>query len=313
MIRRLVIAILGLALLGGAGFWFLTNPALLPPPALPDAYQPDLANGEYVFYAGGCSSCHAAPGAKGEAKKLLVGGLSLKTDFGTFHVPNITPDPNTGIGGWSAADFVTAMTRGVSPAGEHYYPAFPYTSYQRMKVADLIDLKAFLDTLPAATSEVPAHELGFPFNIRRGLGLWKLVYLDGRPFEPDARLGEVANRGAYLVSGPGHCSECHSPRDPLGGIDRGRAFSGAPSPEGDGRVPNITPDPTGIGDWSEKDIVDALKTGFTPEFDSFGGSMVAVQENMAHLSDTDLAAIAAYLKSLPAIPSAPAPAAAQGG
>ena len=307
MLRRLVVALIGIAALGAAGFWFLTDPALLPPPEIPAEYVADLANGEMMFHAGGCSSCHAAPGAKGEEKKRLVGGLAMKTPFGTFHAPNISPDPNTGIGGWSNAEFVAAMTRGVGRSGEHLYPAFPYTSYQRMKVTDLLDLKAYLDTLPAATSDVPDHELGFPFSIRRGLGLWKLVYLDGRPFTPQPIRSEEANRGAYLVEGPGHCAECHSPRDPFGGIDRGRAFSGGPAPEGDGHIPNITPDATGIGDWSASDIAYALKSGFMPDFDSFGGSMVAVQENLAHLSDADLAAIAAYLKSLPAIASTPAP------
>ncbi|MCC2113149.1 MAG: c-type cytochrome, partial [Hyphomicrobiales bacterium] len=168
---RYLIAIIGFVAIVGAALWLLTEPSLLPPPEVPEK-APDLANGEYMFFAGGCASCHAAPGTKGEAKKRLSGGLALKTPFGTFNVPNISPDRQAGIGGWTTADFVAAMTRGVSPDGRHYYPAFPYTSYQRMKVADLVDLKAYLDTLPPVSSTVPGHDLAFPFNIRRGLGLW---------------------------------------------------------------------------------------------------------------------------------------------
>ncbi len=312
--RRYLIAIIGLAAVAGAAFWLLTEPSLLPPPDVPEK-APDLANGEYMFFAGGCASCHAAPGAKGEAKLRLTGGLEMKTHFGTFNVPNISPDREAGIGGWTNADFVAAMTRGVSPDGRHYYPAFPYTSYQRMTAADLIDLKGFIDSLPPVATAVADHDLRFPFSIRRGLGLWKLVYLDGMEFTPDPALNAEQNRGAYLATGPGHCIECHSPRDPFGGLDRGRAFAGGPAAEGDGWVPNLTPDPTGLADWSAREIASSLKDGFLPDFDSFGGAMVAVQENTARLTDADRAAIAAFLKSLRPIANAPAPkpAASDGG
>ncbi|MCC2110917.1 MAG: alkylated DNA repair protein, partial [Hyphomicrobiales bacterium] len=203
--RRFLTALVGMAVVLSAGFWFLTEPGLLPPPAIPADYTPDLANGETMFWAGGCASCHAAPGAKGEAKYALTGGLELKTPFGLFRVPNISSDPQSGIGNWSIEDFVRAMTRGVSPKGEHYYPAFPYTSYQRMAVTDLIDLKAFLDSLRPMPGSVRGHELAFPYNQRRALGLWKLVYLDGKPFQPNIQLDAATNRGAYLVEGPGHC------------------------------------------------------------------------------------------------------------
>lgn len=270
---------------------------------------PDLENGKKMFFAGGCSSCHAAPASrqcdnpKTADPFRLVGGRCLKTPFGTFHVPNITPDKEAGIGGWTDAQFIAAMREGVSPDGEHYYPAFPYVSYQRMHDKDLIDLKAFLDTLPVEKSDIPDHDLSFPYNIRASLGVWKWLFLDGKRFEPDPDKSDLVNRGAYLVQGPGHCGECHSPRNQLGAIITSKKLSGAPNPEGKGIVPNITPHPSGIKDWSVADIVTALETGLTPSFDTFGGSMVKVQENMARLEKRDLEAIAAYLKSLPPIPS----------
>ena len=273
------------------------------------AAAPDLKNGRTMFFAGGCASCHAAPATarcdapKSRGKFTLAGGRCLKTPFGTFYVPNISPDKETGIGGWSTAQFIKAMRQGISPQGEHYYPAFPYTSYQRMFEKDLIDLKAFLDTLPAVKSNVPAHDLLLPFRLRQTLAVWKWLFLDGKTFIPDPGKSDKWNRGAYLVQGPGHCGECHSPRNPLGGIIEGKRYSGAPNPEGKGFIPNITQHKSGIADWSEADIVMALETGLTPSFDAFGGTMVKVQENMAELSSQDRAAIAVYIKSLPPVES----------
>jgi mono/diheme cytochrome c family protein len=292
-----------LAAVGAGAFWFLTIPRTIVADELPD-HEPDLANGAYIFAAGGCSSCHAAPGAKGDDKLVLSGGLALETPFGRFHAPNISPDPDNGIGAWTLAEFVTSMKYGVGRDGEHLYPAFPYASYQRMRVEDIIDLRAYLDTLPAAATSAPPHELPFPFNIRRGLGLWQLLYVDGKTFEPDPAVDAQASRGAYLVRGPGHCGECHSPRNSIGGVIASRAYSGGPAPEGDGTIPNISPDPeTGIGSWSQAEIVEALATGFKPDFDTFGSSMVAVQQNLAMLAPEDLEAIAVFLKSLPPIKS----------
>lgn len=308
MIRKLIVIVLVLGVIAAIAGWFLTAPRTLAATDLPD-HTPDVANGEYMFWASGCESCHAAPGAKGEDLLKLGGGLAMVTPFGTFNVPNISPDEKTGIGSWTTLDLASAMKYGVGKGGKHLYPAFPYASYQKMKLEDVIDLKAFLDTLPPVSNAVPDHDLPFPFNIRRGLGLWQLVYVDGETFVPDPALSDQLNRGAYLVEGPGHCGECHSPRNIAGATIADRALSGGPAPEGEGNVPNITPDPeTGIGSWSEADLVTMFKTGFTPEFDSVGGTMAAVQRNMAELSDEDLEAIAAYLKSLPPITSDPAPA-----
>ncbi len=302
MMRKVLIGC-GLAVAaGGVAFWLLTQPARLTAADLP-AHSADPMRGEYMFWAAGCASCHAAPGAKGDDKLRLAGGVALKSPFGTFYGPNISPDPEHGIGGWSDLDFVNAVMRGVAPDGSHYYPAFPYASYRRMAVEDVLDLKAFLDTLPAVATDAPGHALPLPFRLRHGLGLWKRLYFDTAPFVPDPKAGAQVNRGAYLVTGPGHCGECHTPRNALGGPLAEFAYTGAPDPEGGDPIPNITPSDDGIGGWSEADIAAALKTGILPEFENFGGSMIAVQENLAHLTDADRAAIAAYLKSLPPRPS----------
>lgn len=300
--RKWITATVVAGVAAAVAFWILTEPLTVAPGALP-AHDVDLANGERMFHAGGCASCHIAPGSKDNTR--LAGGVALKTPFGTFHAPNISPDPQDGIGGWTDLQFVNAVMRGVSPSGSHYYPAFPYTSYQRMAYADVLDLKAYIDTLPAVKSTVSGHDLPLPFRLRRGLGLWKLLYLDARQFQPDPAASPEINRGAYLVQGPGHCGECHTPRNLIGGPIEDRMLAGGPAPEGKGVIPNITPDPTGLGDWSAKDIAYALESGFTPEFDAFGGSMVAVQENMAKLPTEDRDAIAAYLKSIPPVKSAP--------
>ena len=307
MLKWIAVAVLLVAAAAAVSVWLLTAPQPLAAAALPQ-HTPDLANGERMFFAGGCASCHAAEDAEAEDKLRLGGGLALPTPFGTFYAPNISPHPEDGIGGWSDLDFVNAMMRGISPSGEHYYPAFPYPSYARMQVEDILDLRAFMDTLPQVSSQTAEHELAFPYNVRRGLGLWKRLHLDNGPVLalPDA--SEAVRRGQYLVEGPGHCGECHTMRDWSGGTVRDQWLAGAPSPEGDGVIPNLTPHEEGLADWTESDIADALETGFTPDFDSFGGAMVAVQENLAELPAADLEAIAAYLKAIPPLPDAYEPA-----
>lgn len=283
--------------------WWITRPQTIAAEDLPD-HAPDPQAGERIFWAGGCASCHASPvdgkRAKGGDKLLLGGGLELDTEYGVFRVPNISPDANDGIGGWSVGDFVNAMQRGVSPDGRHYYPSFPYTSYARMPVEEVIDLKAFLDTLPPVAGRVEGHSLGFPWSLRCGIGAWKRRYLVIEPIAYGTS-ATLVERGRLLVEGAGHCGECHTPRDRFGGMLRERWLAGAPEPEGKGRVPNITPGGENISQWSAADIVYYLESGFTPEFDTVGGSMVAVQENLAKLTDEDRAAIAAYLLALPAL------------
>lgn len=303
--RRLLKFLLVLGLIGGGIFWLLTAPRTLDASAVPQR-TPDLANGELVFHAGGCASCHAARpvsdcAGKAPDKKVLGGGHCLKTPFGTFVVPNISPDETAGIGRWSDLDFANAMLRGVSPGGAHYYPAFPYASYQRMRMEDVLDLKAYLMTLPKSQAIAPPHDLALPFRLRRGLGVWKALFLDGKPFEPDATKDAEYNRGAYLVEGLAHCGECHSPRNALGGIEASKRLAGGPAPEGTGWIPNLTPAPDGLANWSKEDIASALGTGLLPDGDFLGGSMVSVQENMAKLPASDRLAIAAYLKALPPV------------
>ena len=302
MLRRLFLGSLVAAAVGLAVFWWLTIPALVAPGQLP-AYTPDLANGLTTFNAGGCSSCHAVPGQPDRTR--LGGGLAVPSPFGTFYVPNISPDPANGIGRWTEADFVNAVIKGTSPAGAHYFPAFPYTSYQHARIEDVRDLFAYLKTLPPVLGKVRDHDMPFPFSVRRNVGIWKLLFMDGKPFMPDTGRSVEWNRGAYLVNSLGHCAECHSPRNFLGGIVAAQRFAGGPNPEGEGWVPNITQ--KGLADWSAKDIAYFLETGETPDGDSAGGSMVRVIKNTSQLSAGDRAAIAEYFKSLPPVEGPPRP------
>src|SRR5689334_20647668 len=183
MLRRIFLLLILAGAAAFATYWWLTaTPLQLAITAKP--YTPNPANGETIFNAGGCSSCHAVPNQPDRAR--LGGGLAIPSPFGTFYAPNISPDPNDGIGRWSEADFVTAVLKGTSPLGAHYYPAFPYASYQRAKVEDVRDLFAYLKTLAPVSGQVRDHDLPFPFNIRRTVGMWKLLFLDGKPFLPDA-------------------------------------------------------------------------------------------------------------------------------
>ena len=293
LLRKVMLAALVLGIAGLAAFWLLTRPQTVDAAAL-GPHTPNGENGRTMFYAGGCASCHVTPNQ--DDKTRLGGGLGLKSPFGTFYVPNISSDPNDGIGGWSEAQFVTAMQKGTSPSLQHYYPAFPYPSYQRIRSEDLRDLFAHLKTLPAAQGRVRGHDLPFPFTVRRGLGLWKLLYVDGEPFRPDPTQGPEWNRGAYLVNGPGHCAECHSPRNVLGGIKAGQRFAGGPNPEGEGWVPNITQ--ARLKDWSKSDIEEVLASGQLPDGDSVGAQMAAVVRNTSQLPAAERAAIATYIKSL---------------
>jgi mono/diheme cytochrome c family protein len=304
MRRRIFLGVGVTAVIGACAYWALTGPwiFLADTVSLP-AYTPDLANGQVAFNAGGCASCHAVPDQPDRLK--LGGGLAIPSPFGTFYAPNISPDKTDGIGNWTEAQFVTAVTRGVSPRGTHYFPAFPYTSYAHAKVVDIRDIYAYLSTLSPVSGKVREHDLPFPFNIRRNVGIWKLLFFDDRPFAPDMSRSPQWNRGAYLVNGLGHCAECHSPRNFLGGIIAAQRFAGGPNPEGEGWVPNITQ--KGIGEWSDKDIAYFLKSGQTPDGDSAGGSMVRVIRNTSQLPETDQAAIAEYVKSLPPVEGPPRP------
>ncbi|NHB77452.1 c-type cytochrome [Rhodobacter calidifons] len=288
--------LLVLVLVAAGGLYVLARPNPLSAAAVANLTG-DTARGEQVFWAAGCASCHMAPQAKGEAQLVLSGGQRFPSDFGTFVAPNISQDPDHGIGAWSVLDLANALTRGVSPKGEHYYPALPYASYAKMQMQDVADLHAFLKTLPADPTPSQPHELGFPFNIRDTIGVWKLLFLT-RDWALPGNLTPTAARGRYIAEALAHCGECHTPRNLLGAMDRTRWLGGAPNPSGQGRIPNITPGKLG---WSAGDIVQYLTTGFTPEYDSVGGHMAHVVENMARLPEGDRVAVAEYLLALPTV------------
>lgn len=300
MLKRVGGVLLALIVAAAVAGWFLTRPA-----TLPDGYGadhvPDPENGAQVFIAGGCVSCHSAPKSEGEARRVLAGGLAFPSAFGTFYAPNISQDPQAGIGAWSFKDFARALTRGVSPDGQHLYPAFPYTAYAHLRPEDVGDLWAYMKTLPADPTPSKAHDVGFPFSVRRGLGLWKLLYMDDG-FVVQSELTDTEQRGRYIAEAMAHCGECHTPRDPLGGLDRDAWLSGAPNPSGKGRIPDITP---GGLDWSEDDLVYYFTSGMTPEYDTAGGEMVEVIRNLAELPESDRQAVAAYLQKVPAVTPAP--------
>ena len=294
---RKLLKLLVLAAVVAAGIgWFVTAPSALPNDAF-DGVSGDPARGETVFTAAGCASCHMAPGAEDEAKLVLAGGQRFPSPFGTFLAPNISMDPEHGIGDWTARDLGNALLHGTSPDGQHYFPAFPYTSYAKMADRDIADLWAYMQTLPASDTPSQPHEVGFPFNIRRSLGGWKTLFLKSDWVMQGDDLGPELTRGRYLVEALGHCAECHTPRNALGGLDLNRWMAGAPDPSGKGTIPALTPDKL---TWSATDIAYYLETGFTPEFDSAGGHMAHVVSNTAKLSAEDRTAIAAYVKALEA-------------
>lgn len=288
-----------LAIAGFTGivvFWLVTIPKSTNPDVLA-GLTGDPVVGEEVFNAAGCASCHAAPNAEGDARLELVGGQAFVSDFGTFYAPNISPDPEAGIGDWSTIDLVDALHNGTSPEREHLYPAFPYTTYARMTLGDIVSLDAYLNTLPPVSTPSKPHDVGFPFNIRRTLGGWKMLFMNSDWVMQDVDTPQL-ERGRYLVEALGHCGECHTPRNFLGGLQTSQWLAGAPNPSGKGTIPNITP---GGLDWSEADLMSYFTTGFTPEFDTAGGEMVEVIQNLSKLPPEDLNAIIAYMKAVPAI------------
>jgi mono/diheme cytochrome c family protein len=253
-----------------------------------------VKRGEYLVRAGGCFSCHTAPdGAP------LAGGRALATPFGVFYSPNITPDRETGIGRWSDADFVRALHKGVSPSGQNYFPVFPYPSFTGISVEDAAAIKAYLFSLAPVQARNRPHDVSFPFSWRFLQSGWKLLFFRKGPFHADPASDEATNRGAYLVTALGHCGECHTPRNPFGAMRRSLWLAGTvDGPDGD-HVPNITPDQaTGIGNWSDRDIVALLADGTTPDQTHVEGSMKeVVADGTKFLSDEDRKAIALYLKA----------------
>lgn len=261
-----------------------------------------VKRGAYIFAAAGCVGCHTDVKNKGP---VLAGGRALKTPFGTFYGPNITPDPKFGIGKWSDADFIRALRQGLSPSGQHYFPAFPYPAFTRMTDADMLALKAYIFTLPAVSRPSRPHDIAAPFKWRFLQRFWKWLFFTPGVWQPDPAREAQWNRGAYLVRALVHCGECHTPRNALGGLDRELRFAGNDDgPDGDA-APNITPDPeTGIGRWSAEEIADYLETGGDPTGDYAGAAMAEVIENSTgRLNGSDRDAIVVYLRSLKPIRS----------
>jgi mono/diheme cytochrome c family protein len=262
--------------------------------------QGDAVRGAYLAKAAGCVGCHT------EDRKDAVpfaGGRALKTPFGTFYGPNITPDPRAGIGRWTEADFVRALREGVGPDGASFFPAFPYTSFTKISDGDLRDLWAYLRALPPSGRANQAHDLRFPFGWRALVPIWKWLYFMPGPFSPDPRAAPAVNRGAYLVQALGHCGECHTPRNVLGATEPSRFLAGGEVPGGK-RTPNLTP--TRLKKWSDAELKEFLETGITPDDNIVGETMGEVIRNTtSQLTPADLAALIAYLRSLPPLPEAP--------
>jgi mono/diheme cytochrome c family protein len=257
-----------------------------------------VAKGEYLTRAGGCFSCHTAPGGQ-----PLAGGRALATPFGTFYSPNITPDAETGIGRWTDAQFLRALHNGVRPDGSDYFPVFPYPSFTGITRVDALAIKAYLFSRPAVRHPNRVHDVAFPFSWRFLQSGWRLLFFRPGPFRPSPDRTAGYNRGAYLVTALGHCGECHTPRNALGATRSSLQLAG--NADGPDRqiVPNITPDPaTGIGQWQKPDLMGLLKTGTTPEQTTVKGAMrEAIEDGFKYLRDDDLAAIADYLLAQPPI------------
>ncbi len=292
----------GLALAGVLGllaFWLISAPRPLAAAAIAQ-HQPDVANGERIYHVSGCHSCHLAPdGFAAAAKDLPVGGKPLKTPIGILYPPNLTPDPETGLGQWTDLDFVNAMQKGLGQNHEHLIPAFPYTSYAKMKIDDVLDLKAYLATLPPVVNASKAHEVFALPVVRRGLGAWKWIGFNETKTADDPAQSASWNRGHYLVDGPGHCNECHTPRTIFMASDQSRYLAGGPHPDGDGKVPSLR-DLMGRGRYKDAaDLASAFEFGEVMGYDKMSsGGMGAVQTNLSLLSVADREAIADYLMSL---------------
>jgi mono/diheme cytochrome c family protein len=243
--------------------------------------------GKYLFRAAGCNSCHMGKNKKEPYK--LGGGEEFKTPFGIFFAPNISMSKKHGIGNWTFSGFHKSLKSGKNPNGEHYYPAFPFTSYSKLRDEDIADLWAFWKTLPSVEIPSKPHDLKFPFNFRITLGIWKTFF-----WKKDY-VGDASARSTYLVEALGHCAECHTSRDRFGSLQRSQWMRGGKDPSGKGSIPSIHPKDL---KWSKKDIIEYLSTGLTPDFDVAGGKMVSVIENISKLTPQDRALIADYLVNL---------------
>lgn len=284
----------GLALLAGGGVvaaieWW---PVSRPQAAIVEL-EGDPNRGAYLHRMAGCIACHSDFENGGA---VLAGGKALKTKFGSFVPPNITSDPEAGIGTWDFSDFSTAMRHGISPEGEPYYPAFPFTFYAKLTDQDLADLWAAIWTVPPIAQAAPENDLLPPFNWRSAMKVWHALFFSPSAFVEDPARDPAWNRGAYIVEGPAHCGACHTPRNLLGARDVELALHGSDDLPDGGEAPPITAQALQAGGWTRNDIVWALRTGNMPDGDTFGGSMgEVVRDGTQYLSDDDLMAISTYL------------------
>ncbi len=288
-----------LAVLGLGVFWLASAPRPLSQAAIP-THEASPANGEVLFNAGGCRACHKPnPEVAGLDPNLPSGGAPLKTPIGILYPPNITPDANTGIGNWTDLEFVNAVQRGVSRGGENLIPAFPYTSYAAMRVEDVLDIRAYLMSLKAVNSPRRSAQIPLPFVLRRGIGLWKWAGLDTTQWQPDPAQTEIWNRGSYLVNAPGHCGECHTPRNLIMARDSSRFLMGGPHPDGTGKVPSLHGLIERARYKDKADLVLAFQNGEVLGYEHMSaGGMGQVQSNLSKLPQADVEAIAEYLLSL---------------
>jgi mono/diheme cytochrome c family protein len=294
--RRIAVVLVLCVALAAVAFLHLTGAR--PSGRILPAHAPDPANGEVLFHAGVCSGCHGSTSGT-EATDLPAGGAAFPTPFGTFYPGNLTPDRETGIGNWTAEEFVDAMVDGVSPDRRHYFPAFPYTSYRNIHGEDLLDLHAYLTSLPAVRSPQRAPEVTMIGLARRMVGLWKRAAFRGETFLPDPDRSAEWNRGAYLVHGPGHCGECHTPRNAFMILDDHRVMEGGPHPRGEGHVPGLRSLVARERYTDVADLTLALQYGETLGYDRLSsGGMAEVQISLARLPEAELRAISEYLLSL---------------
>ena len=261
-----------------------------------------IEKGRYLATAADCVACHTIP----DGGKPFAGGRAIETPFGNITSPNITPDAETGIGSWTEDQFDKAVRSGVRPDGARLYPAMPYTSYTKMSRDDVVAIRAYLGTVDPVRHPVGANALPFPFNIRAAMRVWDALYFRPGAFKPDLNKAAELNRGAFLVEGPGHCTACHTPKSFLGGDKSGEHLRGsylqgwfAPDITNDERV--------GLGQWSSDDIVAYLKTGHNRITAAAGPMAEEIEHSTSRLKEEDLAAMAAYLKSIPGSPDSPAP------
>ena len=275
--------IISLILTGVILYFLLTKPVKIAKIDVTN-FKLNPENGRHIFLASGCNSCHISEGSKN--KLLLGGGQKFVTNFGIFVAPNISTSKKYGIGSWSFSDFYNSIKFGQSPLGEHYFPAFPYNSYQHMSNNDVYDLWIYWKSLPSDETPSQVHDLVFPFNIRRNIGIWKILFIKDKYFD------QTIDRSTYLVEALGHCAECHTPRNYLGGLKKSEWMRGGINPSGKGKIPSIHPEDL---KWAKDEIMEYLSSGFTPDYDMVGGKMASVVENISQLSDLDRKLIADYL------------------